>query len=90
MPYNRPNKSKKGKKAKRQSIKKKVKDTKMKSSNNKVMTVTCLKCRKKVDLSDYTTQKTKNGAILIQGLCPKGCVTKENKPMKVSGFAKKE
>ena len=54
------------------------------------MTVTCLKCKEKIDLVDYTTKKTKNGAILVQGVCPKGCVTKENKPMKVAGFAKKE
>lgn len=59
----------------------------MKSSNNKVMTVTCLKCKKKVGLSDYTS---KHEALLIKGICPKGCVTKENNPMRVAGFAKDE
>ena len=39
------------------------------NNNGKVMTVTCLRCKVQVKLNEYK-KKTKNGAILIQGICP--------------------
>ena len=83
------NKRKQSKKQSRKTGKKKVVNEKNKMNNNgKVMTVTCLRCKVQVKLNEYTKKKTKNGAILIQGICPKGCLTKDNKPVKVAGFAK--
>ena len=57
--------------------------------NNKGVTVTCLKCKKKVELLKYSKKTMKNGTTLVKGECPKGCKTKEGKVMQVAGFVGK-
>ena len=80
-------KSNKKKSNKQKSNKQKMSDNKN-MGNNKPVTVTCLKCKSKIQLTDYTSKKTKNGAMLVQGICNKGCMTNDNKPVKVAGFTK--
>jgi hypothetical protein len=58
--------------------------------NTKGVTVTCLKCKKKVELLKYTKKTMKNGTTLVKGECPKGCKTKDGKVMKVAGFVGKD
>jgi len=58
--------------------------------NNKGVTVTCLKCKKKVELLKYSKKTMKNGTTLVKGECPKGCKTKEGKVMQVAGFVSKK
>lgn len=58
--------------------------------NNKGVTVTCLKCKKKVELLKYSKKTMKNGTTLVKGECPKGCKTKEGKVMQVAGFVGKD
>ena len=54
------------------------------------VTLTCFKCKKKVEIRDFTKKEMKNGTMLVMGFCPNGCKTKEGKPMKVSGFVSKD
>ena len=54
------------------------------------VTLTCLKCKKKVEIRDFTKKPMKNGTMLVMGFCPNGCKTKEGKPMKVSGCVSKD
>ena len=79
----------------RKSSKKASKKTSIKNNKNKkevgkvTVTLTCLKCKKKVEIRDFTKKPMKNGTMLVMGICPNGCKTKEGKPMKVSGFVSK-
>ena len=65
----------KGKGSKKGS-KKSAKKTVSSSKNNNV-TVTCLKCKNKVELQKYTKKTMKNGTTLVKGECPNGCKTKD-------------
>tara|TARA_Y100000389_G_C17032781_1_gene304274 strand:+ start:197 stop:457 length:261 start_codon:yes stop_codon:yes gene_type:complete len=73
-----------------------VKNSKVKKGVSKkevgkvTVTLTCLKCKKKVEIIDFTKKPMKNGTMLVMGICPNGCKTKEGKPMKVSGFVSKK
>ena len=89
----------------RKSSKKTSKKTSVKNSKGKkgvskkevgkttvkvTVTLTCFKCKKKVEIRDFTQKEMKNGTMLVMGFCPNGCKTKEGKPMKVSGFVSKD
>ena len=78
----------KGKGSKKGS-KKSGKKTVSSSKNNNV-TVTCLKCKNKVELQKYTKKTMKNGTTLVKGECPNGCKTKDGNKMKVAGFVGKD
>lgn len=84
MPVRKGKGSKKGSK---KSAKKTVSSNK---NNNKSVTVTCLKCKNKVELQTYSKKTMKNGTTLVKGECPKGCKTKDGNKMKVAGFVSKD
>ena len=76
-------------KGSKKSSKKSTKKTVSPSKNNNV-TVTCLKCKQKVELQKYTRKTMKNGTTLVKGECPNGCKTKDGSKMKVAGFVGKD
>lgn len=80
----------KGKGSKKGSKKSGKKTVSSNKNNNKSVTVTCLKCKNKVELQKYSRKTMKNGTTLVKGECPKGCKTKEGKSVQVAGFVGKD